>query len=142
MEQFVAGGATCLITLVVAVLVMVVLGMRDASRNRKYQESRPVEDRIREIATGSAFMIEQFQRVAQRPAPHGNLVWLPATIEYHRRLESLASSPATTPEDALDLAAEALQFEREHRLKGINVSRQANTLATLLQRRDLPPEAQ
>jgi hypothetical protein len=68
--------------------------------------------------------------------------WIPAVIDYYRRLEELAGRPTATAEEALALAEEASRFEREQKVKGLFVGGQARQLAALLQRRGPPPTSQ
>jgi hypothetical protein len=130
------GLLVCCGIFVAAVLAMVVLGIRDATEQRAREESRPVEDRIRSIKDDAAFMVQQFERAIERNRSQGNIEWIPVVIAYCRQLDALAASEATTPDEAAALAEDAARYEREHRLKGINVSGQAGKLATLIQRRN------
>jgi hypothetical protein len=120
----------------VTVVAGVLLGIRDFHAKRAHEELRPLEDRIRDIQEGAAFMIVQLNRVAERPpSARHNTDWIPPVLEYLRRLERIASVPTSAPEEALALANEAGQFEREQRLKGLSIGDQAGKLAALLERR-------
>jgi hypothetical protein len=134
------GAAACFGTFVVAVLAMIVLGIRDYHYNRAYQESRPLEDRIRDFKEGAAKMVESFERVAAREPPPGmNTDWIRPTIQLYQRMEQIAGSPSSTSDDAIALARDARQFEREHRLKHQFVGLEAERLAALLERRKKSP---
>jgi hypothetical protein len=136
MGDILFGVFVCFGFFVAAVLAMVVLGIRDFTERRALEESRSLDERIRSIKESAAFMVQQFERVAERNKSQGNIEWIPVVIKYHRQLEALAASEATTSDEAAALAEDAARYEREHRLKGINVSEQAGKLATLIQRRN------
>jgi hypothetical protein len=120
----------------VTVIAAVLLGIRDANDRRAREDARPVADRIRDIQKDAAFMIEQLERVAERPTPpERSMAWIPPVLEYYHRLEKLASNPTSTPEEAFALADDAGRHVREQRLKGIFVCFEAEQLAKLLSRR-------
>jgi hypothetical protein len=140
MEQLAAGGATCLFALVIAVLAMVILGVRDARRNRAYQESRPLEDRIRDFEESAAMWIKNLNRAAASPDVR-NADWIPPAIELFRRMEQIAASPSSTPEEARTFAEDALRFDREWRVQGVFIGDSAQRLAGLLERRAQSPNS-
>jgi hypothetical protein len=142
MEQIAADGAACLITLAIALLVMIVLGIRDYRRNVAYEETRPLEDRIQDFEKDAATMIAGLERVAAQPPPPGrDFTWVPPAIDLYRRMEQIANSPTSTPEEALALAKDAREYEREYRVKGVLISGPAENLAALLKRRSRPPDS-
>jgi hypothetical protein len=142
MGQLAAGGAACLVTLIVAVLAMIVLGIRDASRNRAFQESRPLEDRIRDFRDGAAMWVKNLERIAAKPPrPGRNLDWIPPAIDLFKRMEQIAESSSSTAEESMALASDARQYESEHRVKGLFISGDAERLAALLERRGHPPNS-
>ena len=128
--------------LVVAVVAAVLLGVRDTVQARLWKEQLSVEDRIREIKDSAAFMIREFERVQAKfaeeiPSGGKRTAWVPVAIQYFSQLENLASLPTSTPKEALALAEDASQWERENRPKGIMISAWARDLAMLIQKRDL-----
>jgi hypothetical protein len=117
-------------------MAIALLGLRDYYENRAREEARPPEDCIRDFKDGAAAMIQSLERHAARPDLRGNRVFLPPIIEYYRRLEELAVRPTTTPEEALALAEDGLQYARANGLKGVFVMDEPRRLASLLRKRN------
>jgi hypothetical protein len=125
------------ITFVAAIL----LGLRDGIGRSRRENARPVGERIEEIRQAAVSAIEGLPRfrdqlVLKSPDRADVRWWIEPVIEYYRRVERLAATPDTPPEDALKLAEEAGQFIRENKIKGILVADLADRLAELLDRRD------
>ena len=119
------------------ILAAVLLGIRDTNQRKAIDEQLPLEERIREIAEGADFMVQQFERRAERSdLKQRDREWLGSAITYHRRLAELASKAGCTPAEALVFAEEASLYERKQPWTGFIVSIQARKLAALLQKRD------
>ena len=120
----------CALFAVLAVVAGVLLALRDARRNREKPE-RPIAEQIEEIHKGAASMIPGLQEILDRnPTP-----WVAPVLDYYRRLESLASSPNASVEEAERLADEVSEYVREHKIKGIHIGHEARRLAVLLRQR-------
>jgi hypothetical protein len=119
----------------------ILLGLRDGIRRSRRENARPVAERIKEVRQVAASAIEDLPRFRDQlavrfPGRADVGWWIEPVIEYYRRLESLAATAGTSPEDALKLAEEAGQFIRANKIKGILVADLADRLADLLDRCD------
>lgn len=56
-------------------------------------------------------------------------------LAYYRRLEALASASGCSVEEIENLAEQANDYVRQHRLKGVSVAQEAKQLAALVRRR-------
>lgn len=124
--------------LAVVMLAIVALIRDDARQHRIREEARPIADRIADIHNDAAFMVEQLQQVLQRHESERPEVvaWIPGALDLYRRLESLASSPSSSPVECMALSDDALRFVRERRIKGVSIAERAQDLAILLNKRN------
>jgi hypothetical protein len=118
--------------LAIGVVAVVLLSARDAKRRRRQEALTPVPVQIERIRDGAAFMVRQFQP-SDRDPPKRAAAMSPI-LEYYRRLETLASAPHPSAEQALQLADESGRYIRETGWMGVFVDRQARKLAELAQR--------
>jgi hypothetical protein len=93
----------------------------------------PIHEQVAVIRQDAAFMIEQLQGLLETRATESPKAtsWVPALLEFYRRLELLASATELSEEEVLRLAEESSRYIREHRLKGIAVPSRAQELARL-----------
>lgn len=119
------------------VVAVVVLAARDARRRRLWHEARPLVDRIADIRSSAAFMADQLQKALDRPGMHESrsFPWMGPVLAYYRRLEALASASGCSVEEIENLAEQANDYVRQHRLKGVSVAQEAKQLAALVRRR-------
>jgi hypothetical protein len=116
----------------VFVFATLLLARRDIRRHRWLEERTPVHEGIARIKNDAEFMVEQLQRLLKREPMARE--WAGATLEYYRRLETLAADPRPSADQAFRLAEEAGHFVHQKGLKGIWVAQQAQRLAELAQR--------
>jgi hypothetical protein len=144
MECFLKGIGTILIVIVAIFL----LGWRDSRRcladdndRRAYENSRSIEDRIGEIRQRAATDQVELSKLKcdfqqKYPDEEKTWLWIEQIIEYNRRLELLASSAKTSPQQVKDLADEASCYLKENRIKGILFVDSVDKLAQLIEERD------
>jgi len=119
------------------VVAFAMLAARDARRNRRREEERPIDERINQIGDDARLQIRQLQGGLERPnIPEDFREWGPQVIGLLQRLESLATSSNSQPEECHRLAEEASRYLREHRIKGIFVADGARRLEQLLRARN------
>ena len=130
-----------LVFFVALIIAMSLLGMRDRKRNLKQENSRSIEERIREIrenASTDQIKLPKLRNDIMKKFPEKKDVWswIEPVIVFNRRLEQLASSNNATAQEARELAVEAKQFLIQNKIKGIFIAESADKLAKLIQERD------
>ena len=131
----------CGLFLVLALVAAVLLGIRDYWRGPP-KDDRSLAQKIADIRTGAASMADQLtSRYDQhlRSDPARPPEWVPAIVEFFRRLEAFAADPAPDVSEILKLADEASTYVRNRQLKGLDVGAQAERLARLVESEDSPP---
>jgi hypothetical protein len=116
----------------IGIVAIALLAWSDMRRHRRLEQRTPIPIRIGRIRDGATFMVRQFQRAMER-GPAERIFWVGPVLDYYRRLETLATEPRPSVQQARRLAEEAGQYEQQTRLKGVNVAQQARKLADLAQ---------
>ncbi len=133
-----------ILAIVVTGLILGLLVLAEVRVQHRLRKSRSITDQIKDIRDGSLFenneltkllaRIELDEQQGQTYREHPE--WIPAVLDFNRRLEMLASSSDASLAATLKLAEESADFLRKHRLKGMMVSDQAHRLTALLKKRD------
>jgi hypothetical protein len=117
---------------------------RDDQRRKKERKLRPIEDCIKAIesvkehAASAQIELSEMPKKFQEDHPDDEKTrtWIEPMIEFYRRLEILASSESTTPDEAIRLAEEVGRFHKCNKLKELFLI-DAGRLAELIQERNL-----
>ncbi len=115
-------------------LAVLILGARDAHWHRCTRKRLSDLDRIAQILDHTRSMTSQLQMILDdhHDTFDRSVVWIPLILDYYRQLETFASLANPSAEECDKLADEADQYMRVQGLSGIDISRRARELSTII----------